>query len=110
MDWAGEIERMLSGYASAIEVICEVAAEGDGEEAAQLKPSIMEVFDLYRAPLQVMCDSLSPEQQQALRDLDEKLLAVDKEVHQLIEVSLSDHLKRIRGGASRLKRPRKSTA
>ena len=70
----------------------------------------MDVFDLYRAPLQVMCERLSLEQQQELRDLDEKLLTAHKEVHQLIDVSLSDHLERIRGGAPQPKRRRKSAA
>ena len=110
MDWASEIERMLSGYAFAIEVICEVVAEGTRDAAEQLRAHIMEVFDLYRAPLQVMCDRLGSEQQQELRDLDEKLLEAHKEVHRLIDVSLSDHLERIRGGASRPKRSRKSAA
>jgi len=110
MDWAGEIERMISGYKSAIEVIREVAGEGTDEAAAQLKPSIMEVFDLYRAPLEVMWSSLSPAQQQGVRGLDNELLAADEEVHQLIGVRLSEQLKRIRKGTSRDKRSRGGAA
>ena len=109
MDWPSEIERMISGYKSAIEVIREVAGEDTGEAAAQLK-SIMEVFDLYRAPLEVMWGSLSPAQQQQVRDLDGELLAADEEVHQLIGVSLSDQLKRIGKGTSRDKRSRGKAA
>jgi hypothetical protein len=110
MDWPSEIERMISGYKSGIEVIREVAGEGTGEAAAQLKPSIMEVFDLYRAPLEVIWCSLSPEQQQQVREVDDELLAADDEVHQLIGVSLSDQFKRIRKGASRNKRSRGEAA
>jgi len=110
MDWPSEIERMISGYKSANEVIREVAGEGTDEAAAQLKPSIMEVFDLYRAPLEVMWGSLSPAQQKQVRDLDDELLAADEEVHQLIGVSLSEQLKRIGKGVARDKRSRRGAA
>jgi len=108
MDWTSEIERMLSGYAFAIDVICEVVAEGTRDAAEQLRAHIMEVFDLYRAPLQVMSDRLSPDQQQELSDLDGKLLAADKEIRRVIDISLVDHLERIRGGTAQPKRRRKS--
>lgn len=92
---AAEIERLVNGYRYAIEVIREVAAEGTGEAAEQLRPCIVEVFELYREPLEELWGHLGAVKQKQVRGLDDKLLKADDDVKQLLGMSLSERLDRI---------------
>jgi hypothetical protein len=105
-----EAERLIAGYAWAVETVVEVAADGAGDSTTALARHATEVFDLYREPLARIWGELTDAQRKLVADADATLLAADKEVWEAIGMWPSDILGQLPGAAAKPNRKRPQPA
>ena len=106
------IERLIAGYAWAVETVVEVAAEGADDATTELARHATEVFDLYREPLARIWGELTDAQRKLVADADAALLSADKDIWDAIGMRPSDILGQLPGAAAKpsRKRPRPAAA
>ena len=100
-----EAERLIAGYAWAVETVVEVAAEGADDATTELARHATEVFDLYREPLARIWAELTDAQRKLVADADARLLAADKEVWDAIGMRPSDILGQLPPASAPLSKP-----
>jgi len=107
-----EAERLIAGYAWAVQTVVEVATEGADDSTTDLARHVTEVFDLYREPLARIWGELTDAQRQLVADADAKLLAADKNLWDAIGMRPSDILAQLPGASAALGKPssRRTTA
>jgi len=96
----GEIERLIAGYAWAVETVVEVAAEGGDDATTELARHATEVFDLYREPLARIWGELTDAQRKLVADADARLLAADKDIWDATGMRPSDLLGQLPGAGA----------
>jgi hypothetical protein len=99
------IERLIAGYAWAVDTICEVVAERADAAASGLARHATEVFDLYREPLARIWGELTDAQRKLVADADARLLAADKGLWDAIGMRPSDILGQLPGASATLSKP-----
>jgi hypothetical protein len=100
-----ETERLIAGYAWAVETVVEVAAEGADDATTALARHTTEVFDLYREPLARIWGELTDAQRKLVADADARLLAADKDLWDAIGMRPSDLLAQLPGAAAKPSKP-----
>jgi len=100
-----EAERLIAGYAWAVETVVEVAAEGGDDATTALARHATEVFDLYREPLARIWGELTDAQRKLVADADAALLAADKNVWDAAGMRPSDMLGQLPPASAPQSRP-----
>ncbi|HUT75277.1 MAG TPA: hypothetical protein VM221_10660 [Armatimonadota bacterium] len=100
-----EAERLIAGYAWAVETVVEVAAEGADDATTALARHAAEVFDLYREPLARTWGELTDAQRKLVADADARLLGADKDLWDAIGMRPSDILGQLPRASATLSKP-----